>query len=323
MRYKKPFLGIDQQIVLLQERGMGITDPARAADYLKRIGYYRLSAYWYPFRRSSLRPDAAGKPQAVVEDDFRPGTEFATVLALYVFDKKLRLLMLDALERIEIALRTDVSLLLGERDPWAHRNPAVLHGNFTTKRQGWNGKTAHAEWLEKLDRVASRSKDEFAQHFRRKYPGSQLPIWMAVELLDFGMLSHFIAGMTVADQEVLARRYGLPRRELLTSWVRTLNFVRNVCAHHGRLWNRVLIDQPKPPHLGEVPEFDHLAGDRFAQERFYAAAAIARFVLRIINPTSGWAGRLQTHLATFPATAALGFSGSGFPNGWQQLPLWR
>jgi abortive infection bacteriophage resistance protein len=72
MRYNKPFLGIDQQIVLLQERGMGITDPARAADYLKRIGYYRLSAYWYPFRRSSLRPDAAGKPQMVVEDDFRP-----------------------------------------------------------------------------------------------------------------------------------------------------------------------------------------------------------------------------------------------------------
>ncbi len=84
---------------------MGITDPARAADYLKRIGYYRLSAYWYPFRRSSLRPDAAGKPQAVVEDDFRPGTEFAAVLALYVFDKKLRLLMLDALERIEIVSR--------------------------------------------------------------------------------------------------------------------------------------------------------------------------------------------------------------------------
>jgi abortive infection bacteriophage resistance protein len=139
------------------------------------------------------------------------------VLALHLFDKQLRLLMLNALERIEIALRRDVSLLLGERDPWAHCNPALLHGNFAKKRQAHSGKTAHTEWLEKLDRMALCSRDEFAQHFRRKYPSSQLPIWMAVELLDFGMLSHLIAGMTAADQEVLARRYRLSRRELLTS----------------------------------------------------------------------------------------------------------
>lgn len=302
---------------------MTITDPARAEDYLCRIGYYRLSAYCYPFRRSTVTRDAQGRTQAVVHDDFKPGTDFPSVLALYVFDKKLRLLLLDALERIEIALRTDVALLLGHKDPWAHRDPARLHGNFAKKTHWRTGITAHADWLARLDKIAERSMDEFAQHFRRKYPASPLPIWMAVELLEFGMLSRFIEGMAVADQDTLARKYGLPRRELLTSWVRTLTFVRNVCAHHGRLWNRALIDQPKPPRPGEIPELDHLARDRFAQERLYAAVAIVRFMLRIINPTSSWTDRLKAHLGTFPASTHLVFGGTGFPEHWQAEPLWR
>lgn len=295
---------------------MIITDQPRAENYLRRIGYYRLSAYWYPFRRSTVTQDAQGRAQASVHDDFKPDTDFPSVLALYVFDKKLRLLLLDALERIEIALRTDVALLLGHKDPWAHRDPSRLHGNFAKKAHWRTGTTAHAEWLARLDKIAGRSMDEFAQHFRRKYPASPLPIWMAVELLEFGMLSRFIEGMTVADQDTLARKYGLPRRELLTSWVRTLTFVRNVCAHHGRLWNRSLIDQPKPPMKGEIPDLDHLASDRFAQERLYAAVAIVRFMLRIINPTSGWADRLRTHLGTFPASPHLTFGSTGFPANW-------
>ncbi|MFZ1427406.1 MAG: Abi family protein [Geminicoccaceae bacterium] len=261
---------------------MIITDTARAAEYLRRIGYYRLSAYWYPFRKSTRTTAGQGKSQTTVHDDFKATTDFSTVLALYVFDKKLRLLMLDALERIEIALRTDVALLLGRKNPWAHRDKASLHGNFAKKPHRRTGITGHAEWLARLDSVANRSKDEFAQHFRQKYAGSDLPIWMAVELLEFGMLSRFIEGMTVVDQDALAQKYGL-RRELLTSWVRTLNFVRNVCAHHGRLWNRSLIDQPKPPRAGEILDLNHLAADRVAQERLYAAVAIVRFMRALLT----------------------------------------
>jgi abortive infection bacteriophage resistance protein len=323
MKYAKPYLDIQQQISLLQQRGLTVTDEAKAGDYLRRIGYYRLSAYWYPLRRSSLVKEDDGRMKAVIADDFRPGSEFPLVLDLYVFDKKLRLLVLDALERIEVALRTDVALLLGRKDPWAHRNPDMLHGNFAKKLRPDTGRTAHAEWLEKLDGTAARSREEFAQHFRRKYAESPLPIWMAVELLEFGALSHFLAGMTVADQEALAARYGLARRELLTSWVRTLTFVRNVCAHHGRLWNRTLIDHPKPPHPGEVPELDHLATDHFAQGRLYAAMAIIRFMLKVMNPATSWAERLKAHVTTFPRSPVVPFASSGFPDGWETLPLWR
>lgn len=323
MKYAKPYLDIPEQIKLLQQRGMIVADTERAGDYLRRIGYYRLSAYWFPFRQSSPGSGDDGKPRAIIGDAFRAGTEFSSVLALYVFDKKLRLLVLDALERIEIALRTDVALLLGRRNPWAHRNPKMLHGNFAKRAKRHTGRTGHAEWLEKLDGTAARSREEFAQHFRGKYAESDLPIWMAVELLEFGALSHFLSGLAVADQDALAGRYGLPRRELLTSWVRTLTFVRNVCAHHGRLWNRALIDQPKPPHSGEVPELDHLAADRFAQEKIYAAMAILRFMLKVINPTTSWAERLKAHVGTFPVAPPVTFGNSGFPDGWESLSLWQ
>lgn len=302
---------------------MAVDDLATAQDCLKRVGYYRLSAYWYPFRRSTTSLGPGGQLQIQVQDDFKLGTHFSTVFELYVFDKKLRLLMLDALERVEIALRTDVALLLGQRDPAAHRDPALLHGNFSRKPQPWNGVTKHQDWLKKLDEVERRSKADFVQHFRRKYPASALPIWMSVELWDFGMLSRFLAGLTVADQMSLAARYQLPRRELLTSWMQAFNFVRNVCAHHARLWNQPLIDQPKPLHQGEVPMLDHLVSDAFAQNRLYAVAAALRFMLLIINPGTHWPERLKGLVADFPANPHVSFNRSGFPAGWEGLPLWR
>jgi abortive infection bacteriophage resistance protein len=141
--YTKPYRSVTDQIALLESRGMGITDKAAATACLQRIGYYRLSCYWYPFRKSHISTNPltgkvllhplTGKPQVIVEDDFRTGTTFRQVMDHYVFDKRLRLLFLDAIERVEVALRVDIALLIGTRDPWAHRDPAQLHGNFTKK----------------------------------------------------------------------------------------------------------------------------------------------------------------------------------------------
>lgn len=322
-QYRKPYLSVPDQVALLRSRGMTVSQSATAEDCLKRVGYYRLSAYWYPFRHSTALRGPDGQAQIQVHDDFKPGTQFSTVFELYVFDKKLRLLMLDALERVEIALRTDLALLLGQRDPVAHRNPALLHGNFAKKTQHWNNLTGHQDWLKKLGEVERRSKADFVQHFRKKYPASDLPIWMSVELWDFGMLSRFLSGLTVTDQTALAARYQLPRRDLLTSYMKAFNFVRNVCAHHARLWNQPLIDQPKPLRHGEVPLLDHLVGDTFAENRLYAAAAGLRFMLQIINPGTHWPQRLKELAASFPANPDVSFDRSGFPVGWETLPLWR
>jgi abortive infection bacteriophage resistance protein len=285
--YSKPYLNLDGQLTLLEQRGMVISDRAKARRYLQRIGYYRLSGYWFPFRQSTTTTDTAGKSITTVGDDFVPGTEFARVVDLYVFDKKLRLLMLDAIERVEVALRVDIALRLGQRDPWAHLDPAQLHGNFATRTNPRTGRTNHAEWRDRLTQLLARSDEDFVQRFRAKY-SSPPPIWIAIEVWDFGMLSHLLAGLTHADQAAIATTYAIPRPELLTSWVRAVNFVRNVCAHHSRLWNRSLIDQPKPPRTGEIPLLDHLAADRHLQSRLYFVAAVLRFFLTKVNPSSHW-----------------------------------
>lgn len=317
--FGKPYLAVPDQIALLRSRGMAITDEPRAAAAIERIGYYRLSGYWHSLRRS-VHSQQSQPP--VILDDFLPGAEFSQVIDLYVFDKKLRFLILDALERVEVALRTDIALLLGKLSPLAHRNPAFLDGNFTKKMMPGKTTTRHTEWLTRLDDLTNRSREEFVLHFRRTY-STPLPIWMAVELWDFGTLSHFLAGMRYRDQTTIAAKYGLPRPELMRGWVRSLNFVRNLCAHHSRLWNRPLVDQPALPRQSEIPLLDHLRQDRIAQTRLYAAAAILRYLLRGINPGTTWGARLQDHLDTLPKAPGVAINHMGFLPKWKELPLWQ
>lgn len=319
--YHKPHLDVPGQLALLLSRGMDVADPAKATAYLERIGYYRLSGYWYPLRQSQVIAAPGGKAATQVLDTFRPGATFAQAIDLYVFDKRLRLLFLDATERIEVALRVDIALLLGARDPWAHRDPAVLHGNFARRVNHNTGRTSHQEWLARLDQAASRSKEEFVRHFTSRYSGP-LPIWIAVELWDFGMLSTFLAGMAASDQATVAAKYGVQRPELLASWMRGINHVRNICAHHGRLWNRSPADQPKPPKAGEIALLDHLASDPFAQTRLYGVAAPMQHLLRFINPTTNWPDRVRQHLSGFPSAPGVAVGQTGFPAGWETLPLW-
>lgn len=302
---------------------MHITDRAAAHACLERIGYYRLSGYWYPFRQSRTVKDApTGKMIKTVDSEFRSDTTFQQVMDLYAFDKRLRLLVLDAIERIEVALRVDIALVLGAKDPWAHRQPNYLHGNFSKKVNRVSGKTAHAEWLERIDAAYQRSKEEFVKHFKRKYQGEP-PIWIAVELWDFGAVSFMLDGMQVADQLQVAKKYGLPRIELLTSWARSINHIRNVCAHHSRLWNRSPADQAAPPKPGELSVLDHVATDPNAKARIYLTVAVIQFLLKTVNPTTTWSSRLHQLVSGFPEGNGIRIAQAGFPDKWHDQPLWK
>lgn len=310
--YTKPYQTLPQQIALLKSRGMTIDDEAKAEHYLRTIGYYRLSGYWFPFRKREAA-DAA-----TITDDFVEGADFHKAVDLYVFDRKLRLLMLDAIERIEVALRVEIAVMLGGRDAWAHRKAQFLHADFV------HGKKCkpHSEWLKKLDEYTMRSREHFVLSYNHKYR-DQLPIWIAIEVWDFGMMSHFLNGMKDKDKEAIANRYGLPRRDLLTTWMKSINFARNVCAHHARLWNISPADQPKLPKAGEVAELEHLIGDKEAQTRVYAVIAVTQYFLKRINPTSSWHERLKTLMAQLPEAPGVGPRQMGFPDKWNDLDLWR
>jgi abortive infection bacteriophage resistance protein len=303
---------------------MIITEPAKAASCLERIGYYRLSGYWYPMRKSAKVLNPNGNTTITVFDNFRDGVEFLNVMNLYVFDKKLRMLILDAIERVEVGLRVAVALELGRRDPRAHLNPSELHGKFS-KKPAFRGAntTHHGEWLKKYRENVKRSNEEFVTHFYHRYPDDELPIWMAIELWDFGGLSHLLAGMKIPDQDALARKFSINDRELFVSWVRAINGVRNACAHHSRIWNKPLVDNPVVPKPFEDTVLHHIRGNTNAQTRLYAVAVALQFLMRTINPTSTWGARLKQHWSTFVPSPGVELGQTGFPAGWDALPLWR
>lgn len=299
-RYNKPHLTFEQQLELLKSRGLEVTNDNTALAYLRRLGYYRLSGYWYPCRNliplaeqqtKSLRPRRS--------DEFMLGARFQDTVALYVFDKKLRLLILDAIERIEVAFRVDIAYLLGEKDPFAYANPDLLHGNFTKKVDPKTGKTRYQEWIFKHDQLIRRSKEDFVEHYKAKY-GLPLPIWVAIELWDFGLLSVFYQGMTVKDKALLANKYNIPDWQIMESWLRSLNYVRNVVAHHSRLWNRNLIDQPKLAKLGEIPAFDRFTGNIHMTSRVYVVLCILAHYMKMICPRSTWQMRVVELIHSFP-----------------------
>jgi abortive infection bacteriophage resistance protein len=323
--YSKPFLSLDEQITLLESRGMAIGDHKLARAWLERVGYFRLSGYWYSLYDSKVILDQNGKNTRLVLNKFRPGVEFKHASELYIFDKKLRLLMIDAIERVEVCLRTDVARCLGKVAPDAHRNPIYLNKKFSNQIRYGKNLTNHQEWLNKLDKSASKSKEEFIKIFKKDYSSSHLPIWMAVELWDFGMLSHFLEGMRHSDQMMIAKKYDIERPELLTSWAHSINYVRNVCAHHSRLWNHPLVIQPALPRHDEIPLLSHINGTQssLTRTRVYAVIALLCYFLRYINPSSNWGGNLKTLAGKFPTAPGAEFWQTGFPPNWSALPLWQ
>lgn len=329
MSYTKPWKSVEAQLDALIDRGMIVTDRSRALEYLERIGYYRLSGYWYPFRERSAplcRLDENGrKPKKVsVErialDSFRVGATFENAVDLYVFDKQLRLLVMDALERIEVCLRVKVSHGLGALDPFAYLNPQLLADEFSVKLNQGSGLTRHHEWLGKHAQLIGRSKEDFVRHNREKY-GLPLAIWVACEIWDFGTLSTLFSGMREAEQDSIAREYGVANGRVFATWLRSLNYLRNVCAHHSRLWNRNIVDQPRLPSSSELGWVAPFETDAHARARCFLLLRIARHLIGVINPNSSWPERLKTHLLGFPDLTHVGLNlaGMGAASGWELM----
>jgi abortive infection bacteriophage resistance protein len=298
---------------------MTVGDRAAALAYLERVGYYRLSAYWYPFRRWELRQDAtSGAISHIRTDTFLPDTHFRDAVALYLFDKQLRLITVDALERIEVALRVDIAYLLGKRNTFAHLDASALHPTFALRPEGAHG-TAHAAWLDRYAKLVGQSKEDFVKHYHQTH-GPDLPIWVAVELLDFGALSKLFAMMKVDDQQAIAQKYGIVEWQVFKSWLRSLSYLRNLCAHHSRLWNRNVVARPKLPSASHPGWWQAFSGTPDLQTKPFLLLAICRHVVQRVCPNTQWHARLKDHLATFPtlrANTRRGLDDMGTPGDWR------
>jgi len=295
MDRSKLWKSFTEQLNILKGRGLLVDNEAPALDYLDRIGYYRLSGYWYSFRKLEISQSADGKISHYRTNQFTPDSHFKDAVKLYVFDKKLRLLALDALERIELSVRVDIAHLLGEKDIHAHENPALFHGHFSKQRirKGVNnGKTQHQLWLSRHEQVIHRARREpFVSHYMQNY--GKLPIWVAIEVWDFGLMSKLYAGMKPADQLSIANKYGAADGRVFTGWLRSFNFIRNVSAHHSRLWNINVLERSALLHD------DHYWQQLNNARPFYYFCLMQKLI-KVICPNSSWGRRFLALMDEFP-----------------------
>ena len=289
MKYSKPHLPYEDQVDLLIRRGLGCPDKASALFWLKRIGYYRLSAYFIPFK------DAA-------TGNFRPGTTFEQIIDLYRFDADLRRLVREALDRIEISVRAVITYEIGkDLGVFGYADAANFAATFN-----------HADFMRILRREEGRSTEVFIGHYRTKYTSEpELPVWMATELISFGALSKMYEHLRTSLRKKIAREFNQPQ-PVFVSWVHALTAIRNVCAHHSRLWNRELAVKP------ELPVAWKASG--IGNDRFYVIALIIRrcsLTLPLIPAGASGSRLFSTRIrrsiceqCNFPSTGKLAHPGS-------------
>lgn len=292
-KFSKPALTVEQQVDLLVARGLKISNREAASHYLRFIGYYRLSAYCISFQYGGKD---AGKHH------FRTNTSFEQILELYIFDRKLRLLVMDAVERIEVAVKAAIS-----------NAASINHGSHWFLRQEFfTTKFNHASFLEKIKKDISANKSEiFIQHYNNNYCDPELPpSWMVFEMLSLGTVSLIYKYLKPELKKEIAAHFSV-HYSILESWLHTISYLRNLCAHHSRLWNRVFTIKPKI--LKEckvyVPQDDRLFAQVFVVVR----------LLRKISQDSHWEDRLEQLLKEYSAIDA---SMMGFPKSWMSLPIW-
>lgn len=319
MTQDKPWKSFEEQLALLRSRGLLVDNEPAALDYLDRIGYYRLSGYWYSFRELEITQDSKGKQNFYRKDNFLDGGHFEDAVKIYVFDKKLRLLALDALERIELSVRVDIAHLLGEQDIHAHENAQLFHGHFSKqliKKGGNAGRTQHQIWLERYGHMVVRARREpFVHHYNKKY--GRLPIWVAIEIWDFGLMSKLYAGMKAKDQFDIAQKYGAVDGKAFAGWLRSLNFIRNVSAHHSRLWNINVLERA-------VLVQDDAYWQQLNNARPFYYFCLMQKLIAVICPNSSWGSRFYELLGEFPDVGcnAVSLKDFGLLDDWQEWGLW-
>lgn len=339
--YNKPFLSLDAQIDLLAERGLIIDDRDAAHRELQAIGYYRLSGYWYPFRKPAPSPEAQ-RPSEFIE-----GSNLREVLQIYEFDMQLRKEILYAIARIEVALRFSVGHTLGRRGPFAHYDETLLDSDWsrpkhrnckgpnctsscawvTSDREDWAAKQRHNEEI---------SNEAFMAHFQSNYD-KPLPVWTATEVMTFGDLVRLFNGMTQRDRQHIALDYDLHLPDgngdagTMANWLEHLRQTRNYCAHHARLWNRNhTAPLAAPPGS---PELAHLRGVISNDEgalmiprpvrRIYGTIAVLTYLLLRIDNTSAIRDGLIQMIDNFCQESPTRYSDMGFPQNWRSLAIWQ
>lgn len=293
--FPKTYTCSSDLVQLLHTRGLLIEDVAKAQNYLEYIGYYRLSAYMFPFLQM---------PKS--EHRYKVGASFRDVMMLYRFDKKLRLLIFNEIEKIEIAVRSAIVNVGSEMT----NNPFWL-----TDSNNFVNQAKHEQAIHLIDEELRRSREDFISHFQQAYSDNYPPAWILSEILPFGVMTKIFSNIkNKRIKKVVAQKFGLQVAPF-ESWLTIVTLTRNSCCHHARVWNKQNTFRPMLPNKLSY-SWITLPTDML---RIYFDLCIIKYFINIISPQNDMTDKLCSLLAAFPK---VDITAMGFPQGWLKEPLW-
>lgn len=307
--YSKKWLPIDVQLQRLADAGLKIEDCAEAEDFLRHLNYYRFSGYGLAFEAK--------------RHHFYPGTTFGQIRQAYEFDRALRDLVYESMEVIELDVRTSVAYSFGETyQAFGHADAAnfytaIKHAGSTDAEDTFN----HKQWYGSLRAEIKRSSEKFVKHFENTYVEfPDLPIWVATETMSFGTLSRMIEGMKKTDVKRIASRYKLQPLDFVSA-LHHLVYVRNLCAHHSRLWDREWSIKPdlppgkawNPPLL---PSNGHLFASLLLQRKILDHCTAEETFTR------EWSSRVRQLIDSDTPRCPDALGRMGLTENWKEHPIW-
>lgn len=312
-QYNKPYLSIPQQIQHLQDKGLLFHNIQYAQMVLKHIAYYRLSGYFAHF-------------QDINSNRFYANIYFEDVGKLYEFDVKLRLLILDAIGIIEISMRCCLIDNFADFKPY---NPFILNNADIFEPKSKNLQS----FYDGKAKCWGRSKEDFVKHFNYKYAFS--PIWVEIETWTMGTIRDCIISLKPQYLHAMTKHFQCQDYNKLKNWTRCLVSLRNISAHHGRLWNKELLGinlagkqfdfhEHIMTHTKNIKDYNIQNQTNINSNRkVYMYCIMIWHILKIVQPDSDWNIRLRDLMKTLPTHMPhVGLVNMGFANDWQQQQFW-
>ena len=294
---------LDEQVARLKQRGLVFDDESEAIAYLFNISYYRLRAYTYPFQENG---------EGVEHNFTRKDIHFKDIIDLYCFDRRLRSLIFNAIEKIEVAVRTKIIQIYAESTHNSH-----WYDNESLYRFDYEDLMKH------IEADVNRSNEDFIKHYNSKYNNPPMPpSWMALEVVSFATLSRLFKSLkSDSHKKYITEQFGLKKVAILENWLHAISNLRNCCAHHSRVWNRRFMVSVILPYDTLYPFMDRMTIKQIHTNKLFAVLSCVVYILVIISPGSYFKRNLK-ELLKFDCRL-LDLKDMGFPKYWQSLSVWR